>query len=131
MPLDSRYKTSKRHKITSRRHTPRDIVAVGLKYLISTGEHKDLFIQFGMTHTMYLNCLRIGLTVFADVLEFHPTSRVWWNRTEQGLKETSNMTKMFVDIPNVVGMLDGKRLISFNPSDPVLQNRDYNGWVML
>ena len=43
MPLDSRYKTSKRHKITSRRHTPRDIVAVGLKYRISTGEHEDLF----------------------------------------------------------------------------------------
>ena len=128
-PLDARYKASKEYKISSRRHTPRDIVAVGIKYLISCAEHKDIFVQFGMTQTMYLNCLRVALTIFVDVLEFNEKSRVWWNKTPQALKRTAEMTASFIEIPNVVAMIDGQKLPSACPADPADQNADYNGWT--
>ena len=76
-PLDARYNVTVPHKIRTRRHTPRDITAVGLKYLISGGEHKEIHMQFGMTVTMYLCCLRVALESFVEVLEFHYLSRVW------------------------------------------------------
>ena len=35
---------------------------------------------------------------------------------------------MFLDIEGVVGMLDGKKVVSLNPGICTEQNRDYNGW---
>ena len=128
MPMDKRHKT-RRHNTASRRHTPRDITAVGVKYLISRGEHKVIHVQFGMIQTMYLHCLRIALDTFAEVLEFNENSRVWWDQTPDALRQTAALTFNFVDIPNVIGMINGMKLPSSSPADPLLQNRDYNSWT--
>ena len=126
MPMDNRHKT-RRHNTASRRHPPRDITAVGLKYLVSRGEHKEIYVQFGMTQTMYLHCLRIALDLFVKVLEFNDNSRLWWDQTVDSLRRTAELTSKFVDIPNVFGMIDRMKLPSSSPADPLLQNRDYNG----
>ena len=36
---------------------------------------------------------------------------------------------MFVHIPNVVAMLDGKKFGTLNSQDTLSQNSDYNGWT--
>ena len=36
---------------------------------------------------------------------------------------------MFENIHGTVGMMDGKKLVTLQPGDAMIQNRDYNGWT--
>ena len=38
-------------------------------------------------------------------------------------------TSQFQDIPGVVGMINGRKMISSHPEQYLEQNRDYNGWT--
>ena len=49
--------------------------------------------------------------------------------SEEGLRSEAQQTKRFLDIPNVVGFIDGDKFATLNPLDALLQNRDYNGWT--
>jgi hypothetical protein len=106
----------------------KDIMAITIKYLLSKAEVKDLQVQFGATNTHYMQCVEVGMAAICRNMIDHPQSRVFWDRSKEGLEASAKRTWMFAEIPGVVGMIDGKKLETLHPSDHLEQNRDYNGW---
>ena len=45
------------------------------------------------------------------------------------MEKMAARTAMFLDIPGVVGMIDGRKMSSLYPEEFLEQNRDYNGWT--
>ena len=87
--------------------------------------------MIGLTHVPIVienNC-KLGIDVFVWVLVDDKRSRVFWDRSKEGLRREAERTKRFLDIPNVVGFIDGDKFATLNPLDALLQNRDYNGWT--
>ena len=54
---------------------------------------------------------------------------VYWDRSDDNLKKCAKATSQFIDLPNVVAFIDGKKLTSLHPKIKMLQNRDFNGWT--
>ena len=59
----------------------------------------------------------------------HPQLRVFWDRSASALEKMAERTAGFLEIPGVVGMIDGRKMDSLQPSDWLEQNWDYNGWT--
>ena len=59
----------------------------------------------------------------------HPKMRVMWDRSRENLTKMAERTAGFLDIPGVVGMIDGRKMTSMHPEGFLEQNRDYNGWT--
>ena len=108
---------------------PRDIVAMTLRYLLSTAEYKDLHIHFGVVVTTYIDAVQLGMQALLKCLFHNEKGRVFWNRSIDNLRQAAERTASFLDIPGVVAMIDGTKIETKAPSDHVLQNRDYNGWT--
>ena len=115
--------------VRRRMFRPRDVVAMTLKFLLATAELKDLHVQFGAVLSVYSRCVLLGLRVFVQVLVKERRSRVYWDRSTDGLRRAAARTAMFLDIPGIVAMMDGDKLRSREPGDYLHQNRDYNGWT--
>ena len=47
----------------------------------------------------------------------------------ESMSAASQQTSLFLDIPDVVAMVDGTKIETKSPQDLVQQNRDYNGWT--
>ena len=112
-----------------RKFQPRDVMAMTLKYLLSKAETKDLHVQFGASATSYQDYIILGMQAIVDALSSNDKAKVYWDRSIRGMKEAAKRTAQFLDIPNVVAMIDGNKLESFNPQDYLDQNRDWNGWT--
>ena len=52
-----------------------------------------------------------------------------WDRSIENMEKMAARTASFLDIPGVVGMIDGRKVPSLHPDDFLAQNRDYNGWT--
>ena len=115
--------------LARRKVKPRDAIAMTIKYLLSKAEPKDLHVQFGISATTYHDHIIIGMQAIIRTLSENEKSRVFWDRSVEGMNRAAQRTAQFLDIPNVVAMVDGNKLESFNPQDPILQNRDWNGWT--
>ena len=115
--------------LRNRMYTPHDIVAMGLKFMHSKAELKDLCVQFGLLLQTFINCYTLCLKSFAHCLANHPLSRVRWDRSEENLKKCADRTEMFIDLPGVVAMVDGIKLVTKTSNDVYEQNNDYNGWT--
>ena len=100
-----------------------------LKWILSKSEQKNLNVQFGAVASTYSNCVTLGLCTMAFCLADHPKAKVFWDQSIEALQYASKRTKMFLDVPNVVGMMDGIKFRSREPLDQVLQNSNYNGWT--
>ena len=119
----------KKYIILRRRFNARDIVAMTVKYLLSRAELKDIHVHFGAILTTYINCVKLGMRCIVQTLSCHPKAKVFWDRSADGLIKAAERTKMFLDIPGVVAMMDGDKLRSKTPLGTDDQNRDYNGWT--
>ena len=115
--------------ILRRRFNARDIVAMTVKYLLSRAELKDIHVHFGAILTTYINCVKLGMRCIVQTLSCHPKAKVFLDRSADGLIKAAERTKMFLDIPGVVAMMDGDKLRSKTPLGTDDQNRDYNGWT--
>lgn len=129
LPLRKGAKTPTSWQLKKRMYKPRDIVAMTLKYLLSQAEQKNLSVQFGAISSVYSNCVTLGLQAIVTSLIGNDKALVYWDRSEENLEACAALTRKFLDLPNVVGMVDGKKLTSLNPSDELEQNRDWNGWT--
>ena len=107
--------------------TPRDIVAMTVKFLISTAEQKDIQIMFGVTN--FSDIVRLGTSLLIKYLANHQKSRVFWDRSDNNMARVCERTKQFTGLPGVVAMIDGLKLGSLSPADYIKQNNDYNGWT--
>lgn len=108
---------------------PRDIIAMTIRFLLSTAEYKDLHVHFGVVLTTYVDCVQLGIQALIKMLFKHSKSRVFWDRSIDKLKESAEKTASFLDIPSVVAMVDGTKVETKAPGEYLLQNRDYNGWT--
>jgi len=99
-----------------------------LKFLLSQGEAKNLYPQFGMTASVYSNCVNVALPAIITNLINNKKARVLWDRRPEHLQKCAEQTSKFLELQNVVGMLDGKKFSTLNADDPLDQNSDYNGW---
>ena len=97
-----------------------------IRYLLSTAELKDIQAQFGAVLCCLTECIELGMCTILTLID-HPKCRVTWDRSVDYCKEVSKRTYIFPDIEGVVGMIDGKKLVSLNPAICAEQNRDYNG----
>ena len=127
-PLHRDYGIPRSCDLRRRIFDPCDIMAMAIKFLLSMAESKDLHVQFGAIASSFRDMVEVGCAAIIKGLINNTLAQVYWDRSEEGLKRVSDMTKMFSDIPGVVGMIDGKKLESFHPSNHLEQNRDYNGW---
>ena len=107
----------------------RDIVAIGMKYLLSHSELKNLHVQFGAAVTTFMELVQFAMDCFIVCIGSSKLGKVFWDRSEENLRRCAERTMLFLDIPGVVAMVDGDKLGSKSPSDHLLQNRDYNGWT--
>lgn len=53
---------------------------MSIKYILSRAEVKDIRPQFGLTLTVILQCVEVGIFVLVSVLEKDERGRVFWNR---------------------------------------------------
>ena len=100
-----------------------------LRFVLSTAECKDLQPQFGAIQKTFNDCVSIGLEAIVESLIDHPLAKVYWDHSKEALESCAEKTSSFLDIPGVVGFLDGNKLRSLSPEDYYDQNRDYNGWT--
>ena len=119
----------RRGDLARRKVKPRDAIAMTIKYLLSKAEPKDIHVQFGVSATTFHDYIILGMQAIIDCLSVNDKGRVFWDRSVESMNRAAERTALFLDIPNVVAMMDGNKLESFNPQDPVLQNRDWNGWT--
>ncbi len=108
---------------------PRDVVARTLRYLLSTAEHKDLHIQFGVVVSTYIDAVQLGIKALVKPLFNHKKGRIFWDQLVENLHQVAERTASLLDIPDVVAMIDGTKVETKASGDHVLQNRDYNGWT--
>ena len=120
-------KASKRTS-SKRIFKPRDIVAMTIRYLASVAEYKDIQSQFGAVLSCLRDCIELGMSAILTLID-HPSCRVVWDRSLEHCTKAAERTNSFLDIEGVVGMLDGKKLLTLQPQDTLSQNRDYNGWT--
>ena len=107
---------------------PRGVMAMTIKFLTSVAEPKDLYPQFGATSNVFRQGVELGmLSIIANIN--HPKIRVYWDRSAEALRKQAERTSMFLDIKGVVGMIDGRKMVSLQPTEWLAQNRDYNGWT--
>jgi hypothetical protein len=61
----------------------------------------------------------------------HLKAIVYWDRSDENCKKCADLTSQFIDLPNVVAFIDGKKLTSLHlkMKMKMLQNRDLNGWT--
>ena len=111
-----------------RLYGPRGIMAMTIKYLSSTAEAKDLYPQFGAPSMVFRRSVELGMVAIVSNMS-HEKMRIIWDRSQEGLAKMADRTKMFLDIPGVVGMIDGRKMSSLHPEKFLDQNRDYNGWT--
>lgn len=129
LPLRKGASPPKQNNIRKRMFKPRDIVAMTIKNCLSQSEQKNLRVQFGAIATVYSNCVAVGMQAIVTCLIAHPKAQVYWDRSRDNLETCADLTKLFLDLPNVVGMIDGKKLTSLHPPEQLYQNRDWNGWT--
>ncbi len=108
---------------------PRDAVAMSLRYLLNTAEHKDLHIHFGVVVSTYIDAFQFGIKALVKLLFNHKKGRVFSDRSVENFHQVAERTAAFLDIPDVVAIIDGTKVQTKAPGDHVLQNRDYNGWT--
>ena len=105
-----------------------EIIAVGVKYLVSVAEAKDLASQFGMTKAHYSQVVLFALEVLVKVLANDNLAQVCWDMTEEVMAYHKKRTSIFRDCPGFVAFIDGKLVPTLNHGDNLMQNREYNGW---
>ena len=47
----------------------------------------------------------------------------------ENVARCAERTQLFLDIPGVVAMVDGDKIVTQSPGEHLEQNRDYNGWT--
>ena len=103
---------------------------MGLKLLLSTAEVKQLHVQFDCVLSTFMDNVWFTVDAIISCVHTSEEGRVYWDRSIANLKNWTQLTKdLQDDIPGVVAMIDGNKLISFESSNYILQNRDYNGWT--
>ena len=128
--LVSEHRVVGRHSRPSRRsYSSRDIIAMGLKYLISTAEVKQLHVQFGCVLSTYMDYVWFSMDSVIHCIGASMEGKVFWDRSPTNLEKCASLTSQFLDIEGVVAMVYGNKLVSFEPANNILQNRDYNGWT--
>ena len=127
-PMGRDYGVPDGRQLRRRLYGPRGIMAMTLKFLTSAAEAKDIYVQFGATHMVYRNAIELGMVAIIANMS-HPKLRVYWDRSENELERLAENTAAFLDIPGVIGMIDGRKMPSLFPSGWLEQNRDYNGWT--
>ena len=128
-PIDVRFGRPQAHHLRRRMFSPRDIVAMIIKWMTSKRGSKNIHVQFGSILETYTNCCYLGLSVMVETLIVNPKAKVFWDTSEDGLKICTELTNCFKEIPNVVAMIDGDKLDTQENSDREKQNRDFNGWT--
>ena len=114
--------------LAKRKHSNRDIIAMTIKYMISTSEIKDLSPQFGATSCAYSDLVNFGKETILKCLINHRDAMVFWDRSLENLTYHASRTKAFQDCESVVAFIDGLMIDTLNDDDPVAQNGDYNKW---
>ena len=62
------------------------------------------------------------------MLDGPPQKQVFLDRSVEMLWKAAERTSDFLDIPHIVGMIDGDKISTRSPQETNAQNRDYNGW---
>ena len=115
--------------IRRRKFSPRDIIAMTLRHLLSTAENKDIEPQFGAVSTAFSDYVLRGMQVIVEVLYTNDRTKVWWHDMDiEYLQRCANRTRSFTEVENIVFTVDGFKLRTKNDENPRLQNRDYSGW---
>ena len=82
----------------------RDINAIGLKFLLSNSELKNLHVQFGAAVSSFTELAWFAIDCFLVCVGRNKLGKVFWNRSEGNLRRCAERTKLFLDISGVVAI---------------------------
>eukprot|EP00563_Minutocellus_polymorphus_P018364 CAMPEP_0197722234 /NCGR_PEP_ID=MMETSP1434-20131217/4996_1 /TAXON_ID=265543 /ORGANISM="Minutocellus polymorphus, Strain CCMP3303" /LENGTH=428 /DNA_ID=CAMNT_0043307353 /DNA_START=143 /DNA_END=1429 /DNA_ORIENTATION=+ len=117
------------HDLKRRKHSPRDVIAMAVKWLTSTAEEKDLHVQFGAIESTFNVCIWVGMKALVKNMADDARSRVFWNIADEDyLKRCADRTADFDKVPNVVAAIDGYKIRAKNDENDRRQNDDFTGW---
>ena len=97
-----------------------------LKFCCGRGKNKDLHPQFGASLTVFIRCVELGMAAVIHNIG-HPKMCVIWDCSKENLDKMRELTEDFEDIPSVVGMIDGRKMVLLYTPTSLGQNRYYNG----
>lgn len=125
---DTEYGTPRPCDLRRRVFSPRDILAMALRFLLSTAEEKDLHVHFGALESTFSDCIWLGMKVLVKNMADDPRSRVYWDRSLENMMHCAERTSDFDLVPNIVALVDGMKVRTKNDPDPIAQNRDFTLW---
>ena len=76
--------------------------------------------------SVLMGCIELGMCAIFTLMD-HPNCHIHWDHPVEYCRKVSEQTNMFLEIEGVVGMLDGKTLVTLQPGVCAEQNRDYSG----
>ena len=83
-------------RLSKRKHGTRDIVAMGLKYLLSCASTKDLHIQFGAVLQTYLDMVQLALESFIRCVGESEIGSVHWDLSIANMERCALRTQGFL-----------------------------------
>ena len=104
-------------------------LALVLHWMTSTADAKYLCLIFAIPPTLFYRYKNFGLVLLRRVLSKRKDCAVVWP-SEEKMRKFAGLCE--VKEPRLTGMfgtVDGVNLKIFNPSDPLIQNANYNGWI--
>ena len=128
-PISDRFGKPKKWHILRRLFGIRDIVAMVIKSMTAVAESKDVYVQFGATAACFHDYVVMRPKCIIHVLSDDYRANVCWDRSIESLDKAAQRATAFLDIPNVVGMLDGMKRCTLAPDESKLQNWVYNSWA--
>ena|ERR1740124_69773 len=90
---------------------PRGVMGMTVKFLTSAVEQKDVYAQFGATKDVFRLGVEVRMVAIINNMN-HPKMRVFWDRSIEALEKHAERTSMFKDITGVVGIIDGRKMLS-------------------
>ena len=68
------------------------------------------------------------MTIIENVIT-NPLVKVYQDRSTEKLAKVAQLTSQFVEISNVIIIIDGNKFLFLVPNTNKLQNRDFIGWT--
>ena len=83
---------------------------MGLKYLLSAASMKDILVQFGAFVQTYSGMVQVAIEAFVKCVWEPNLGKVHWDLSLENAARCVQRNKLFLDIPNVITMVDGDKL---------------------
>ena len=122
-----RYGQPRTEDLRRRLYSPRDILAMTIRFMVSKAPTKDLHADFGALQTSFSTYRALGMRMIVQHLVNDDRSKVYWDMSPEVIAANQQRTAFFDAIPGVVGFIDGVQVDTRRHPVYEMQRLDYSG----